>query len=282
VRLKPTRGLSVSPVQIGQTSSKTGQLQKMMFLSSASEAPLVSIVREGKQVDGPIHQHLEGQLIFPQLGVLILELDNKVIRLAPDRAAWIPSNVLHAVILNQTYRYHSVYVDPAFFHGPFPQILKVRPLFRELILDAESWFRDPGRRTADQGRAEILIDEMRQAVHLNRVVEIPQERRLTPICRAIEANPADKRPLRTWSRIVGASEKTIQRLFHIHTGLSFQQWRHYVRMARSLELQYRGGRLIDIAIEIGYANESAFAQAYKKFYGHSPSWDKRQEHALSR
>jgi AraC-like DNA-binding protein len=254
----------------------------MMFLSSASEAPLISIVRAGKQVDGPIHRHLEGQLIYPQLGVLILELDNKVIRLAPDRAAWIPSNVLHAVILNQTYRYHSVYVDPAFFHGAFPQILKVRPLFRELILDAESWFRDPCRRAVDRGRAEILMDEMQQAAHLNRAVEIPKERRLNPICRAIEANPADKRPLRAWSRIVGASEKTIQRLFHMHTGLSFQQWRHYVRMARSLELQHRGGRLIDIAIQVGYANESAFAQAYKKFYGHSPSWDKRQEHVLSK
>ncbi|WP_354066815.1 helix-turn-helix domain-containing protein [Bradyrhizobium sp. OAE829] len=86
----------------------------------------------------------------------------------------------------------------------------------------------------------------------------------------------------TWSRVVGASEKTIQRLFHIHTGLSFQQWRHYVRMARSLELQHRGSRLLDIAIEVGYANESAFAQAYKKFYGHPPSRDKRQEHALSK
>jgi AraC-like DNA-binding protein len=51
-------------------------------------------------------------------------------------------------------------------------------------------------------------------------------------------------------------------------------------MARSLELQHRGGRLLDIAIEVGYANESAFAQAYKKFYGHSPSWDKRLEHGL--
>ncbi|MET3840669.1 AraC family ligand binding domain-containing protein [Bradyrhizobium sp. OAE829] len=146
----------------------------MMFLSSASEAPLVSIVREGKQVDGPIHQHLEGQLIYPQLGVLILELDNKVIRLAPDRAAWIPSNVLHSVILNQTYRYHSVYVDPAFFHGPSAQILQVRPLFRELILDAESWFRDPDRRAADRDRAKILMDEMQHAVHLNRAVEIPR------------------------------------------------------------------------------------------------------------
>jgi len=253
-----------------------------MFLSSDSEAPLVSIVREGKQVDGPVHQHLEGQLIFPQLGVLILEIDNKVIRLAPDRAAWIPSNLMHAVILNQTYRYHSIYVDPAFFHGRFPQVLKVRPLFRELILDAEGWFRDPNRRDADRSRAEILIDEMQQAAHLNQVVEIPMERRLNLICRAIEARPADKRTLRTWSRIVGASEKTIQRLFHIHTGLSFQQWRHYIRMARSLELQHRGGRLIDIAIEVGYANESAFAQAYKKFYGHSPSLDKRIEYVLSK
>jgi hypothetical protein len=69
---------------------------------------------------------------------------------------------------------------------------------RELILDAESWFQDPGRRAADRGRAKILMDEMQQAAHPNRAVEIPKERRLTLICRAIEANPADKRPLRTW------------------------------------------------------------------------------------
>jgi AraC-like DNA-binding protein len=249
----------------------------MMFLNSACEAPLISIVREGKHAEFPLHQHSEGQLIFPQFGVLVLELDNRVIRLAPDRAAWIPGNVLHAVILNQTYRYHSVYVDPAHFRDPAPKVLGVRPLFRELILDAAVWFRDPGRRSADRGRAQVLLDELQQAAHLNRGVEIPAESRLNSICRAIEANPSDRRSLRAWSRLVGASEKTLQRLFHLHTGLSFQQWRTFARMARSLELQRRGLRLIDIAIEVGYANESAFAQAYKKFYGHSPSWEKRRD-----
>jgi AraC-like DNA-binding protein len=67
-------------------------------------------------------------------------------------------------------------------------------------------------------------------------------------------------------------------VFREQTGLSFQQWRNFVKMTSALELHRRGGRLIDIAVELGFSTEGAYAQAFKKFYGYPPS-QLRKPHA---
>jgi hypothetical protein len=86
-----------------------------------------------RSTQAPLHTHPQGQLIYPELGGLLLETCGSVVRLAPDRAAWIPGEVSHSVLIDRTYRYHSVYFDPGFAPAESFFVLGVRPLLRELI-----------------------------------------------------------------------------------------------------------------------------------------------------
>jgi AraC-like DNA-binding protein len=233
--------------------------------------PVVSVIRQGASTQWPQHDHASGQLTYPERGYVLLETQGRVVRLAADRAAWIPGGAPHALLMDRSYRYHSLYIDPDFLPTDTFLVVQVTPLLRELILDAPSWLGSPKSLDREIRKAVVLRDELQRAAHLPPGIEIPQEPRLALICREIERDPSDVRSIEEWSGKVSVSAKTVQRLFVAHTGLTFQQWRTYVRMNRALELQARKHRLLDIALAVGYSTESAFCQAFKKFYGYPPS-----------
>lgn len=269
----------------GQPSFQTRHLSpaRLPVVADAGGLPLTCVVRHGRAAEAPSHTHDYGQLIYPELGGLMLETGNRVVRLAPDRAAWIPGGVPHAVLIDRTFRYHSVYIDAAFFRSDAFFVLGVRPLLKEIIVEMSRWSSTPGD-VARRGRlAAVLVDELGQNVvqgaGLPSGTDMPADRRIAAICRAIERNPGDARSLPEWALEVGASAKTIQRLFHAETDMSFQQWRNKVRMTHAVELHAQGMRLLDIAVAIGYATEGAYAQAFKKFYGYPPS--RLQMHSTS-
>ncbi len=232
---------------------------------------MFSVVRRGARSEAPAHEHPEEQLLYPELGCVVLETEGSVVRLAPDRAAWIPGGRTHSVLIDRSFCYHSLYVQPGFASSSAFRVIHVRPLLRELILDAAHWSRGNDCPDAELRKAKVLRDEIAKAPRLSPGVDIPDDPRLAKVCRLLEADPADGRGLSDWARVANASEKTLQRLFIAGTGLTFQQWRTYVRMNRASEMQGRGVRLIEVALAVGYSTESAFSQAFKRFYGKSPT-----------
>lgn len=239
--------------------------------SSAGRLPLSSVVRHGKTSEALAHAHSQGQLIYPVLGGLLLETAHSMIRLAPDRAAWIPNGVAHAVLIDRSFRYHSLYIEPDFFSHDAVFVMSVRPLLRELILDAEHWSSESHEKTLADAKARVLVGELGRAPFMPSGIAIPDNKRIARICREIEHDPANARSLDEWAREVGASTRTLQRYFNASTGMSFQQWRNRVRMAKALELHAGGARILDVALAVGYSTEGAYAQAFKKFYGYPPS-----------
>jgi AraC-like DNA-binding protein len=256
----------------GQNSFEKRQMSsEMLPVAAAMEGlPLVSVIRQGQSTRAPLHTHPQGQLIYPELGGLMLETSGTIVRLAPDRAAWIPGNVSHSVLIDRTFRYHSVYFDPGFGPAGSFFVLGVRPLLRELIFEVARW-----EGTGDLGPrirlSAVLLDEIIRAPKKSAGIEIPAELRLARICREIERDPSTDKALSDWSRDVGASEKTLQRLFVATTGMSFQQWRSHVRMTKAMEYHAQGMRMIDVALAVGYATEGAYSQAFKRHYGYPPS-----------
>jgi AraC-like DNA-binding protein len=238
--------------------------------------PISAVVREGDAVDFEAHVHACGQLVFAQRGPMLLETSSGIVRMGPDRAAWLPAGEPHAVFLDHRFRYHSLYIDSDFCSRGTCGVFILSPLLRELIIDVSLW--PESNLTADEKmrRAHVIVDEIMRAPRTGSSVRIPDDRKLGIICRAIERDTAIDKSLEDWAVEVGASTKTLQRLFLAQTGMAFQQWRNHVRMTRALELHMSGMRELDVALAVGYASEGSYAQAFKKFYGHPPSFLKRR------
>jgi AraC-like DNA-binding protein len=233
------------------------------------DQPFRLIVRDGAADTRP-HYHACGQLLYPENGSTLLQTGGKLIRMAADRAAWIPAGVSHAVLNNRT-RYHTFYIDERLYPTRPVAVLNVSPLLRALLLDVQTWTTERIDESQRRRKIEVILDELNRAQQLESGVRIPTDPLIEPVCRALHHDPADARSLQMWAEQSGTSEKTLHRRFVAETGLSFQQWRTHVRMTRALELHAQGRRQLDIAVAVGYATDGAYAQAFKKHYGHPPS-----------
>jgi len=87
---------------------------------------------------------------------------------------------------------------------------------------------------------------------------------------AIIDNPADSRELADWAKKVGASKRTLVRLFPEQTGMTFREWRQQRRLLHALELLATGESVTNIALELGYENTSAFIAMFRRCLGTTP------------
>ncbi|MCV5491772.1 helix-turn-helix transcriptional regulator, partial [Escherichia coli] len=69
------------------------------------------------------------------------------------------------------------------------------------------------------------------------------------------------------AREVGASARTIERLFSKETHLSFGAWRHRHRMLFAVERLAYGENVTRVALEAGYESSSSFIASFRAMFG---------------
>jgi AraC-like DNA-binding protein len=99
---------------------------------------------------------------------------------------------------------------------------------------------------------------------------IPIDARLRKIFHHLTEKPADNRTLADWGNKVGASDRTLARLFRSETGMSFRQWRQQVRILEALRRLGREEAVTTVALELGYESPSAFIAMFRKALGETP------------
>lgn len=116
-----------------------------------------------------------------------------------------------------------------------------------------------------------LQDELKRATQSRIEVPLPADKRLRQLCEALLHNPADRATLAERARAIGASGRTVARLFREQLGMSWQQWRQQAVLAHALPLLARGMPVGQVASASGYATDSAFCAMFKATTGQSPT-----------
>ena len=218
------------------------------------------------------HHHPWGQFTYAVQGVMRVTANNSSWIVPPQRAIWIAPNVVHAVTVLEPTRLRPLCVHAS--RSPFPgdecRVLEVSSLLRELIaaLEQHDQHEQSGR---ERLLGEMILDELPRCAVRPIRVPLPADKRLKALCDALIADPGVEMTLRQWAGQVGASDRTLTRLFERELGMSFVQWRQQVRLAHAAPLIARGVPLSQVAAELGYASQSAFSAMFKKTFGNSPS-----------
>ncbi len=216
------------------------------------------------------HLHAWGQVTYALDGVVRVTVGNSTWIVPPMRAIWIPPKALHEVATLEKARLRALYVhaDAAPFKGSECEVLEVSALLREMIVAFAQ---------ADAGEAReallsaLILDELARSTTLPIRVALPGDKRLKALCETLIADPASPLTLDDLAKQVGASSRTLSRLFERELGMTFSQWRQQVRLAHAAPLIARGLPLSRVAAELGYASQSAFSAMFKKTFGQSPS-----------
>jgi AraC-like DNA-binding protein len=150
-------------------------------------------------------------------------------------------------------------------------VLAITPLMRELILSVMA-FEDAFAADSREGRiAQLILDEIVTLPALPMILPIPQHSPLSSMCDALLARPDDISTSEDWANKLGVDVRTMQRRFVKATGMTFGEWRRQARLVRALERLAAGERIIDVALDSGYASPSAFTAMFKRQFGIAPN-----------
>lgn len=215
------------------------------------------------------HEHRTHQLVWSPASVLTVDIGDHSWVLPPTLALWIPAGVRHTTGATRPARMRSVYLLPERcpVRWTQPTVVGVPPLLRELI----THLADPGLGAEPRARAEaVLFDLVRPVAVTTIELPMPADGRARQVAESLLSHPADHRPLEEWGREVGASARTLARLFSAETGMSFGRWRTRARLRAGLEHMAANRPLAAVAHHVGYTTPSSFIAAFRQETGRTP------------
>ncbi|GIU22568.1 helix-turn-helix transcriptional regulator [Shewanella sp. MBTL60-007] len=247
------------------------------FNADKITAAVVGIAADVGQHDSGMHQHKKAQLLYAPRGCMSITLcqsegDKRQCVLPPTKAAWIPAGVEHCAKMRNVVAYRSIYFDiEAFPELPHSvKLLGVNPLLAALIERMAMW---PWDMPSQQQAALIALfsEELNSAEELKLSLPIPIDKRLQGWLNLLQIGQRQAEQLKLMAAEIGASEKTISRIFTKETGMSYQAWRQQWRLQAAIERLAEGSSVSRVAFSLGFASDSAFISFFKQHLGNTPS-----------
>ncbi len=225
----------------------------------------------------PPHWHREGQILFAQFGVMQVTTARGHWLVPPERAVWLPPGIEHSVGILTECAMRSLYFEPSALTVDLPGeavVVAVGPLLRAAILALH----DPGPAERAALLARLILMDIAAVAPLPTALPLPSDprarRAVDILLRAPEQSPA----LADLAARVGASARTLTRLFPAETGLTFKQWRQRARILAAIDLLNRPGATVKtVAARLGFQSGAAFGQAFRQVLGMTPSAFRQQQ-----
>lgn len=218
------------------------------------------------------HRHDDHQIVYAGRGVLTVTTDAGSWVAPGTRAIWVPAGVVHAHRAYGELDLHLVGLPVT--ENPLgldaPTVLAVSPLLRELLI-AYTRAETDGESPERARLRAVLLDQLRasdaqQPLHL----PTPATPLLRALCAILQADPGDRRTLAELGRQVGASDRTLSRLFRGDLGMTFPQWRTQLRLHHALILLTGRTPVTAVAHRCGWSSTSAFIEVFRRTFGHTP------------
>jgi AraC-like DNA-binding protein len=219
------------------------------------------------------HHHDRDQLVHGERGVMAVRTDDGAWIVPPGYAVWVPAGVVHEVRAASAVAMRTLYLrrDAGVAVADRCRVVAVPALVRELIARVTALPREYPETGPEARIVAVLADELADLPTAPLDLPLPRDRRALAVAEALIADPADGRDLADWGRDVGASARTLARLFQTETGLSFGRWRQRRRLLAALERLAADEPVTTVALDLGYASPSAFIAMFRRTLGASPT-----------
>jgi len=226
--------------------------------------------RHGEEI--PPHRHRRAQVIYAATGVMRVATEAGAFVVPPQRALWVPAGVEHSLRMQGDVAMRTLYVEPgAAKRMPGDcVVLQVSDLLRALILAAMDEPVLYDRRSRGGQIMRLILTELTAAPRLKLSIPMPCDRRLQRLCGSLLRHPQSDATFEHWAEHVGASSRTLARLFRRETGMGFAAWRQQARLVEALSLLSGGSPVGQVAERLGYRSASAFIQMFRRALGKTP------------
>ncbi|SDD29282.1 AraC family transcriptional regulator [Paraburkholderia lycopersici] len=218
------------------------------------------------------HSHTWAQVLYAVSGVMWVEVGREALVVPPQRAVWLPPGTQHAIHMLSAVEMRNLYLHERDSRhlSERCEVFEINGLLRELITSlAERARDDDAWLAAAYGLATI---ELARAPRSTLRIPLPgaSDRRLALLCRTVIDNPSADIGFEQHAATVGASVRTLARLFTRELGMGFAQWRRQVQLAVAVSRLAQGQPVSAVARALGYL-PSSFSDMFRRELGTPPS-----------
>jgi len=201
------------------------------------------------------------RLICAARGMMTVHAGDCSWAVPPHRAVWIPSETACSIEI----ALRMLYVRG---RTRLPvSVVNVSPLMRELIGRAIELGALDASVPAQKRLGGVIRDELKALSVAPLQLPAPKDERAR---RAAELAAANQ-PLEKILRECGAGRRTLERIFRDETGMSLGQWLRREKLLRGIRLLAAGQSVKEVALELSYANSSAFIGMFRRETGETPA-----------
>lgn len=232
-----------------------------------------AILQDDYDLDTPWHSHDMHQLQYAFDGSIEVEDRRASYLCLRTRAIWIPAGVVHRTSLHRI-RSGSVLFAPDMIPeaGDRVRVIQVSPLMREMVVGAMRWPLTQPQDLTGQAYFAALANLCAEWIKEEAPLRLPttREPRLEAAMAYTRAHLKDG-DVASACQAAGLSERTLRRRFRGAFGMSWDEYRRRARLIAAAALLSDARRPIgDVAAEVGFESQSAFARAFKDLTGKSP------------
>ena len=234
--------------------------------------PAFAFAEDARRLSYDWHTHRQHQLLYSVRGTARLQSKFAQFLLPPQRAAWIPAGTRHATHVNGA-EIVSIYFNRSWAKARELQVFEVPPLLREMVLYARRWPIVRGRKDAHATAFfRALVGVIGTLTHRAPAYELPRARtELTRAAMTWVLGHLETSELGAAAKHCGTTPRTLRRRFLAETGLHFRAFVLQARMQRAMELLGEPSRsIVEVALDVGFRSQSAFAQAFRRVTGQAP------------
>jgi AraC-like DNA-binding protein len=238
-----------------------------------------AIVQDAYDLDCPWHYHDMHQIQYAFEGSIELEDRHGRHLLPRSIAGWIPAGVEHR---DSVHKVRSVAIllspDMVADAGDRVRVIKVSPLMREMMAEAARWPLGGAQDETAESFFAAFGRLCREWITHEAPFSLPSstDSHVAAAMTYTRANLADS-TLDQASRAAGASERTLRRRFQAALGMGWDDYRRRARLLAAAEALSDGTcSVAQIAAEVGFESQSAFAKAFQQFTGETPRTFRRR------
>lgn len=235
-------------------------------------APLwLNIRHDPAQSIYPAHGHAWGEFIYAFNGVMEVNIEQIDYITPPPYGIWLPPHIQHSGLNRTSITHATLYVHESLCNAlpAHPGILLTAPLVTSIlqhILQNPSDETDP----AYTRLLYVMLDQLRQAQVISSYLPHTSHTALKQILDYLHQNPADNSSLEALARTVNMTERTLARHCQKELGMSLNEWRQRLKVMKAMTMLNEARKIESIALDLGYANASAFINMFKRWMNITP------------
>ncbi|HBE9082877.1 AraC family transcriptional regulator [Serratia fonticola] len=217
------------------------------------------------------HSHPLGQFVLVNHGVLYGHTPEQHWLLKPGMAVWIPPNTIHWGRAYNRVDLTVFYITPELCYAPTSQIkLLDSSLLIVALCERLAAAKQPLTEARRNSMLQMLFEEIEEQPDSNLSLPLPKDSRLKKVTCSLIDNPAQRRSLSEWGCLVGATERTLARLFLKETGMRYTEWHNRLLLAVAWQGLAKGLSNGQISAMLGFSSGDSFGHWFRRVAANCP------------